>query len=297
MNARIGAHVDEINQLSASIGRLNDEIALVSGSGRGTPNDLLDQRDQLVNQLAQRIDVQTAQQDDGSLNVFVGNGQALVVGKQSQSLQAITPVNPNEPSQVMLGSSNISNQIQAGELGGILSFRKQVMQPAQQQMTDLASGLSAAVNAAQASGVDSNGAPGQALFAVNPPSARLHVEISDPALLASAPAGAAAGSGDNSNALAMANALRGPVVGNASAQQANIQLVSGVGTSTRRLEASETAQAAILAQHQNARDEVSGVNLDEEAANLLQYQQAYQAAAQIITTANEMFRTLLAAVR
>ena len=75
------------------------------------------------------------------------------------------------------------------------------------------------------------------------------------------------------------------------------KMVAMVGTETRQAEIAYTAQSGLLLQAQAAQAEVSGVNLDEEAANLLRYQQAYQAAAQVVTIAQSTFDTLLAAVR
>ena len=298
INTRVGGAVDRINTLSQNIAELNDQIALNGGLGSGQqPNGLLDERDRLVNELASLIDVQTVPQDDGSLNVMVGNGQGLVVGKQTNLIGIEPGATPVDPVSVTVAGSDISAQISGGELGGLMAFRRDVLEPAQQDLSALAQGLADTVNAAQAAGVDANGVTGTALFATSPPSARLEVLLDDPQTLASAPAGAAAGSGDNSNALALADALRGPAVNGLSLQDAHVALVSGVGSSARRLEATETAEAALMANNLELRDAVSGVNLDEEAANMLRYQQAYQAAAQIIATANEMFESLLAAAR
>lgn len=298
INTRVGGAVASINSLSQGIAELNDQIALNGGLGSTQqPNSLLDQRDQLVNELASLIDVQTVPQDDGSLNVLVGNGQGIVVGKQASLLGVEAGLTPQDPVAVTVGGANISAQIGGGELGGLMAFRSDVLDPAQQDLTALAQGLADTVNSAQAAGVDANGVSGGALFAISPPSAALEVLIEDPQGLASAPAGAAAGSGDNSNALALGDALRSPSVNGLSLQDANIALVSTLGSSARRLEAAETAESAVLANNQEIKDSVSGVSLDEEAADMLRYQQAYQAAAQIIATANEMFESLLAAAR
>ena len=298
VNTRIGGAVDNINSLSQGVAELNDQIVLNGGLGNTQqPNGLLDQRDQLVNELASLIDVQTVPQDDGSLNVLVGNGQGIVVGKQARQLDVEAGLTPQDPVAVTVAGSDISAQIGGGELGGLIAFRSDVLEPVQQDLSALAQGLANTVNSAQAAGVDANGTTGGALFASNPPGASLEVLIEDPQALASAPAGAAAGSGDNSNVLALADALRGAAVNGVSLQDANITLVSTLGSSARRLEAAETAESAVLANNLELKDAVSGVSLDEEAANLLRYQQAYQAAAQIIATANEMFESLLAAAR
>jgi flagellar hook-associated protein 1 FlgK len=295
LNSRISGSVDEINNLSRAIAQLNDEIAV--SSGVSTPNDLLDQRDRLVSNLSKQIDVSTAEQDDGSVNVYVANGQALVVGKQVQNLQAVPGATPDEPHRVVIGGGDVSAQITGGELGGILRFRSGVMEPAQQNLSALAQAMTTAVNGVQANGTTPSGAAGQAIFGNTPPSATLTLLNNDPDSWAAAASGAAANSGDNTNALALGDVLKAPLIGQSSAQELNVALVGRVGSQARSLDASASAQATLVAQHQQLRDQVSGVNLDEEAADLLRFQQAYQAAAQIISTADEMFQTLLAATR
>jgi flagellar hook-associated protein 1 FlgK len=107
------------------------------------------------------------------------------------------------------------------------------------------------------------------------------------------------GSGDNRNALALANALQKPVLNNGTASlSAGIgQFVGSIGVATHQSQVNRDAQSAILDQNVAAQDSVSGVNLDEEAANLLKYQQAYQAAAQLIRVADTLFQSLLTATQ
>jgi flagellar hook-associated protein 1 FlgK len=105
--------------------------------------------------------------------------------------------------------------------------------------------------------------------------------------------------GDNRGALALAGIAETPTVagGTATLADSYAQLVSDVGVRTQRAQANADTQGRILADARAQRESVSGVNLDEEAANLLRYQQAYAAAAQVIATANTMFDTLLNAMR
>ncbi|BAO44294.1 flagellar hook-associated protein FlgK [Thiolapillus brandeum] len=107
------------------------------------------------------------------------------------------------------------------------------------------------------------------------------------------------GNGDNRNAIALGQVLTGKIMGNGSESLSDVynSLVSDVGTTTRQTALAEKSHEQLLQRSMDARDAVSGVNLDEEAANLVRFQQAYQAAAQVIATANEMFDTLLGAVR
>jgi flagellar hook-associated protein 1 FlgK len=109
----------------------------------------------------------------------------------------------------------------------------------------------------------------------------------------------AGATGDNRNALALADSLRAPVLdgGTQSAYASVERLVSNVGLATQTAQVGRAAASAVHDSDLAAMDAVSGVNLDEEAANMLRYQQAYAAAAQIISVANEMFATLLNAVR
>ena len=105
------------------------------------------------------------------------------------------------------------------------------------------------------------------------------------------------GSSDNRNALALAALQRTDTIGTATFEDTYGQLVSDIGARTSQLQISRDASDSLLKQAQATRDAVSGVNLDEEAANLIMYQQAYNASAQVIQVARSLFDTLLAAFR
>ena len=90
LNQEIRTRVENINSLAVSVARLNDDIALATGAGNNPPpNDLLDQRDLLIKRLAEEVAVSTQPQDDGALNVFIGNGQTLVIGAQALPLSVL----------------------------------------------------------------------------------------------------------------------------------------------------------------------------------------------------------------
>jgi flagellar hook-associated protein 1 FlgK len=109
----------------------------------------------------------------------------------------------------------------------------------------------------------------------------------------------AGATGDNRNAFALADSLKAGVLdgGSASVSASVDKLVNNIGLATQTAQTNRDAQSAINQSDISARDAVSGVNLDEEAANLLRYQQAYQASAQVISIANQMFSALMDAVR
>jgi len=169
VNSQISQTVDEINGYAQSISQINNRIAQAIGSSGGVaPNDLLDQRDQFVRDLSQRISVTTAPQADGSLNVFVGNGQSLVVGTTITKLG----IRPNEYDSTRLevtsggnGGAIISNQVGGGSIGGLLDARREILDPAREKLGRLAVALSEAVNSQQAQGIDQRGNFGGPLFA------------------------------------------------------------------------------------------------------------------------------------
>jgi len=169
VNQQIGQRITSINSLTQQIAQLNVQINALSGTG-STPNSLLDQRDQLVTQLSSQVGVSVLQQDGNQINVFTGNGQVLVAAGQSFDLKAVP--NAFDPSQMEVAyASNgavLSQGLQGGTLGGLLQFRSQVLQPAQNALGRIADGLASAMNSQQAQGLDLNGQFGAAMFQAGP---------------------------------------------------------------------------------------------------------------------------------
>lgn len=165
VNQQIGQSITSINSLTRQIAALNVQINTLSGPG-STPNSLLDQRDQLVSQLSAQVGVSVLPQDGNQVNVFTGNGQVLVAGGQSYDLKAAP--NAYDPSQTEVAyaanGAIISQGLQGGTLGGLLQFRTQVLQPAQNALGRIADGLAQAMNTQQAQGLDLTGQFGAAMF-------------------------------------------------------------------------------------------------------------------------------------
>jgi flagellar hook-associated protein 1 len=491
LNGQIQAQITEINRLAQGIASINSDIAQAYGS---TPNDLLDKRDQMVNDLSKLVDIQVLEQSDGAYNVFIGKGQPLVMMFDAATLTT----QPSELDATHLdiafnysfGTQVITEQISGGAIGGMVRFRKEVLDPAQNRVGLVALGLANELNAQQALGLDLDALPGTSLFSlgsvqvqepagngssitvdfnnigdltgddyeliydgtdfilenlsdsstqtlavglntvdgldididatgatagdtfliqptrnaaasidllftdarrlaaasplqmrpatdangnalntgnavvtqpansnvnglplaadmqlvynaaasgfdiINGPAAPdnfIAYDATDPTqivgvdfplavnptqfsafggisfTISGVPADGdsflisnnTSGSSDNRNALALvalqqADSLLG---GTATFNETYAQMVSDVGSKTHHAELNLAAQESLLQRTQDAMQEVSGVNLDEEAAKLIQYQQAYQASAQIISIANTLFDTLISAVR
>ncbi len=471
VNSHITADVTQINSIAKAISTLNNQIVTGTAQDGGQPpNELLDQRDQLVSNLSQLVGISTTTDPNGALNVFVGNGQPLVLQGQVTSLTTVA--NQFNATQLEISTSAtsavISSNITSGDLGGLLAARTQVVNPALNQLGQIATALSQTVNSQQAQGLDLSGNLGAEIFSVGTPlatgSARntdavtasvtvnanglgaltandyvlsfvggvpkltntsdgtsvnpagagtvaspytaagisivlsgppangdqflvqptataagsLKVVLSNPAQIAAAGAvkttaagsnsGAATissgtvlnstdpnlllpvtiaftspttftvngggptaytsggnidvngwevqisgapaagdsfnvtsnagGTGDNRNALIAANAQNVGVLqnGTTSITGGVSALITGLGSQAQQIKTAQSAQSAVNAQALTSVQSTSGVNLDEEAASLLQWQQAYQAAAQALSIGNSLFASLIAAV-
>ena len=476
LEQQLRGDVSQVNSLAGGIASLNNQIAKdLAGTGQA-PNQLLDQRDQLIDQLSQYVSVNTASEPNGMLDVYIGSGQSLVSGGTPQQLTAAPNTYNASVVQIGLsspgGTADVTSEITGGELGGLLSARTQVLAPAQNALGLISVGLATVVNQQQQAGMDQTGAPGRALFTVGDvitlPSntnsgtasltvtrtnlsaltaddytlrynggawqlqdattgqavpmtgagssaspfqaagisivvsgapansdsfllrptagatADLTVALTDPTEIAAAslaqtggnPANAgtgtisaavitnpsswvpdtytfaltagnqyqvtnssgsvvasgpftagqpiafqgaqvsvagapvigdsftirsstAADNGDNSNLNALVNALSSPTLsgGTTSLSGAANNLITQVGVVTQQAQASASAQQSVNQDAVTARNNLSGVNLDAEAAKMLQFQQAYQAMAQMIQTSGQMFTALITAIR
>ena len=483
INAQLRGEATSITSIAANIARLNQDIARAQSQTGSAPSDLLDARDAQLADLAGRVETSVVRQDDGQLNVFIGNGQALVVGNTSATL--VAKQDPFQPSRLTLafkspnGIVDIGSSLSGGSVGGLLDFRREMLDPVRNQLGQMAVALADVTNAQHREGVDLSGAMGGDLFAVGGPTAvaattninvisaavtrtstgamtandyvlrydgaawqmtradtgapvsfagdgtsgnpivaeglsivlsgtpatgdkilvrptagaisGMDVLISDPAKIAAAApirtsaaagnsgsatissgevlnagngqlrstvtirftsgnawealdgagnplldgggnpvtgsyaaggnidingwrvqisgapatgdeftvANNSAGTGDNRNALELASVLSKGVLngGTESLDGAVTRFIGSIGVATSQANSSLSAQQIIYDDSVAAIESLSGVNLDEEAANMMRYQQAYQAAAQMIRVTQTIFDTLLEATR
>jgi flagellar hook-associated protein 1 FlgK len=475
ISSQLQSEAGTISTIAANIASVNQQIVAAQGVNQQPPNDLLDQRDKLLAQLATHVNVSTVPQSDGMLNVFIGTGQALVMGATAAKL--VTSGDQFEPSRTRLllqsggPTTDVTETITGGTVGGLLQFGTQMLDPARNAIGQTAATLATLVNNQQAAGLDLQGQLGTAMFAIGAvnvlPStlstgtasvavtranvsalttadyqllydganwqltrtdngapvtlsgsgtaaspftgdglsivisgapqagdrmliqptrtavAGLSVILSQPERVAAAAplltsaatantgnasidAGAladpaawvrgdytlsftnatswqvtdssnavvatgaysagspivfngmqvavsgtpaagdsfqvkdnASGTGDNRNALQIAALLTRPVLNGGSVSLGdNVgRLVSNIGVQTSQARSGRDAQQIVMNDANSAITSVAGVNLDEEAANLMRFQQAYQAAAKVIGVANTLFQSLLDATR
>jgi flagellar hook-associated protein 1 FlgK len=168
-NGQIQSAVSTINGYATQIAALNRRIGEVSANGQQPPNDLLDQRDELVNELNQQIGASVVVQSDGAYNVFLSNGQGLVVGQTAMTL--VARANPDDPQNVEVGLQTgngvlrfTAQSLTGGALGGVLAFRDGPLADAENALGRIAANVASAVNAQQQQGIDLTGAFGANLF-------------------------------------------------------------------------------------------------------------------------------------
>ncbi|UGA38273.1 flagellar hook-associated protein FlgK [Chromobacterium haemolyticum] len=201
-NGQIKSTVDSINALASQIASLNTEIAALTGGNQlsAQPNTLMDQRDQAMLELNKLVSAKAVPQADGTYSVYIGNGQTLVTGGQTNTL-ATQPL-PSDPTTLQLVFNNPNgtvtaipnNLVSGGQLGGLLNFRDGPLLQARQQLGTMAINFAASINYQNQLGVDNTGGAGQPIFndlssyASNPQNAasNLQVLMGDPNKLATA---------------------------------------------------------------------------------------------------------------
>ena len=170
VGSQLGSEAATVSTLAGSIASLNKQIVAAIGVNQQPPNDLLDKRDQLVAQLATHVNVSTVAQGDGSLNVFIGTGQALVSGSTPSQLvttpDAFDPTRQHLALQVSGTSVDVTAAISGGTLGGLLQFRDTMLATARNTLGQVAVAVASQFNQQHSAGLDLNGQFGGQLFAV-----------------------------------------------------------------------------------------------------------------------------------
>lgn len=168
VQSRISSAVAETNETAASLAGINREILEVQGSAsEPQPNDLLDERDRLVNRLVEQVGASSRERADGAVDVFIGQGQAVVVGTEAMNLAVNdNRLDPGAPPVTLAGTDATINvgSFVGGRLGGLVEFGSSVLEPARNALGRIALGVTEATNATQRLGLDLDGAFGEDFF-------------------------------------------------------------------------------------------------------------------------------------
>jgi flagellar hook-associated protein 1 FlgK len=283
--------VDQVNTLTQQIAKVNGQIAALENLNQDA-SAFVDQRDVLVGQLSNLIDVSQIK-TESQISLTTSNGTALVAGTQAFTLT--TQPDATGLDHIFAGANDITGHLNSGQLGGLLLVRDQKTPSLLTSLDTLAAGISNSFNAANANGFDLNGNQGGNIF-VSPPAsnagaaAGMAVATADPALIAASSDGSA---GSNGN-LANFSAIHDQTTFNGETPSDFYgSVIFSVGNDVSNGSTEQQASQLVLQQLQGQRGSISGVSLDEEAGNMVQYQRAYDAAARVVDTVNQMLETLI----
>jgi flagellar hook-associated protein 1 FlgK len=278
--------VSEVNSLTTQIAAVDQQIQRLQNVNQDA-STLVDTQTNLIRQLSGLIDISVIKTDKG-ISLATSNGTTLVSGSQSFALS--TQLGSDGVQHILAGTKDITGSLTGGSLAGLIQIRDQQIPGLSTNLDQLAAGLANALNTANKAGFDLNGAAGGNLF-VPPPvggvgaAAGLTVNITDPALIAASSDGTP---GSNGN-LAVLSAVHDQAVANGQTPlDFYSNVVFQVGSATSNISADADSSSLILQKLQDQRGSISGVSLNEEAANLVQYQTAYQAAARVISAVSTL---------
>jgi flagellar hook-associated protein 1 FlgK len=272
------ASIDQVNALAHQVGELNSRIQ-AGVAGGAAPNELMDQRDLLVSQLAEMVGATARPGEAGAVDVFVG-GTALVRGVRVEELEVTVGATVS-----VVWAKDDSPAAVNGSVGGLLSVTNDVLPRYRANLADVADKVRTDVNALHdATATDLDGQPGEPFFVVAPDGSLAvnPVIASDPRKVAASGTGAIL---DGSRAAALAE-LTG-------ADKLYRSMIVGLGIESQTAARRVDIQQVIVEQIDTARLAASGVNVDEEMTNLLAFQHAYDAAARFVTAIDEALNTLI----
>ena len=280
-NQTVGQSVNQINSLTSQIATLNGQITAATATGQDA-GTFLDQRDQLINQLSGLVDVSKIDAGHGAISLTTSSGAALVAGNQSFQLTAQTNVATGFQ-DVYAQGSDITSSLTGGSLAGAIQARDVTIPSITSSLDALAYGVGNSINSVNKAGTDLNGAAGGNLFQVPASGApgtasTISVAVTDPSKIAASLDGS---TGDNSNVNAMLALQNQNIVNGQPPLSAYSSLVFQVGSEVSSAQTETTSAQSMVQQLQNQIGSVSGVSINEESVNLVQYERAYQAAAQV----------------
>lgn len=303
LDRQVGQTVTDVNRLTSQIVNLNKDIAIAESTGQKA-NDLHDQRGVALADLGELIEISSIEDSTGQLTVFAGRGHVLVDKERTYLLVAVPDPSNNGLLDVQYNAgagptTSLTPVIQSGRLKGLLDVRDQTIPSLRASLDTLASGLVTQVNQQHRLGFGLDGSTNQDFFTPTGTTAStIAVSLADVRQIA-ASSTAAGVPGNNVNALALAglrNTQFAPF-GNVTFQEYYSTIAGNFGSIAQGVDGALRAQEVLHDQLTSQRASISGVSMDEELANLLQYQRSFEAASRMIVVADELFQTILSIKR
>ncbi len=279
----------QINSLTSQIAAINAQISGKEKLGEEA-GQLEDQRGELIRQLSQLVDVSTIDDSEG-LTLTTSNGSPLVVGRRAYSLELT--LDAEGLTRIQSQGIDITDTIKVGKLGGYLEVRDGRIPGLLDELDQFAYTFTNAMNAAHVQGTDLNGNTGTNLFVANAQAgaaALMGMAIADPRMLAASDDGS---TGGTVNLKRLIDVQNSPIAGSMTPTQLYADLVFRVGTQIQEAQSNSEAGDLLVQQLDNQRAAISGVNMDEESANLVRFQRAFEAAARVVNVINELTETAI----
>jgi flagellar hook-associated protein 1 FlgK len=293
LNSSLTSDVGSANQLLSNIADLNGEITSAEFSG-GTANSLVDTREQDLENLSKLVSIQTSTGTGGAVNVSI-DGQDLIAG--SQTMDTLQTVDPGDGQlQVQTATGGVTLNLSGGSMQGTITARDGTLASLQSGLNTLATTLINQVNTIQNAGYTTTGTTGNSFF-TGTGAGDIGVNaalVNDPSLIQTS--GTATAGGDNTVALQLASlgTTSQAALNNQTFSNSYDGTVADLGDALSNANDQVTNQTAVTTMLQTQQSDVSGVNIDQEMTNLMGFQRAYEASAQLVTTINTMMGDTLA---
>lgn len=311
LDDKIALQVDEINHIATRIADLNKNVREVIAVGQ-QPNDLLDERDQLITQLSEMINIDVSETDSGTAMISVG-GKLLVMDHMVHEMAVDQDPANNMMNRVVWADTGAVVQVQGvqlegglssvamerlgGTLGGAMLARDIILPEKMAQLDDIANALVSEVNALHVTAFGLDGANGRNFFDTATTGAH-NIDVStviknDHTLVGTA--AATDSLGDGSVALEIARLQSATVLngGTTTINDYYRAAITSLGQEAQQADVMMSNQELLVEHLTTRQEEIAGVSLDEETVYLLQYQRAYQAAARVMTTVDEMLEKVI----
>ncbi len=284
-NQVVASQVEELNSLASEIAKLNENISRVISVGE-QPNDLLDKRDVALDRLAKLTGAVSTEQKNGEVMVSIG-GHVLVVGHDAFQLE--TRTNPLDTSVAdIYWSDNQKLTPSGGEIKGTLEVRDHVLVDQLNGLNTMSAGLISQVNAIHSGGYGLNNATGLNFFNGTDAASITVNPLLDAASIATSSAANQVGNNTIALQIGGLKTVKGMKAGTATLNEFYNSQITDLAVTTKRASDNSYQHGLIVNALGNQRESVSGVSLDEEAANMAKAQKAYQAAARVLTAYDDL---------
>lgn len=291
------AILPSLNESLAGIAALNKEIISVSGAGTNT-SALQDKREQLIDSVASQVAVEVITNPDGTASVSLKSGQPLVVSDMHATLNYVSTSGATTLTLTFANSKfKLDDTKVGGQLGGLGNYKQNTLLPLQGSIKEIAEQMADKINAQLRAGFKSDGSPGADMLVFNPASATGLLQVSSGFLTTDLAFSTDGTPGDSSN-LQLLVAIKGQPItlttlGSVVLGDADTQIVGKLGIDSQQNLSQMNTATTIRTQAEDDWKSTSAVNTDEEAINLVEFQNMYQANMKVIAVANTLFDSTL----